>query len=150
MNIKKFIIYLIITFLIGGLFTPLTFSNEFYLSLNKPFEIPTIIFPIIWSILYLLMSISIYLISESNYINKLDSIKIYFIQLVINSLWTLIFFGFHLIGFSIIWLLILITSVIIMFIKFYNINKTSAFINIPYIIWLILATMLNISIYILN
>ena len=150
MNIKKFLIYLLITFLIGGLFTPLTFSNEFYLSLNKPFEIPTIIFPIIWSILYLLMSISIYLISESNDINKLDSIKIYFIQLVINSLWTLFFFGFHLIGFSIIWLLILITSVIIMFIKFYNINKTSAFINIPYIIWLILATMLNISIYILN
>lgn len=150
MNIKKFIIYLIITFVIGGLFTPLTFSNEFYLSLNKPFEIPTIIFPIIWSILYLLMSISIYLISESNDINKLDSIKIYLIQLVINSLWTLIFFGFHLIGFSIIWLLILITSVIIMFIKFYNINKISAFINIPYIIWLILATMLNISIYILN
>ena len=150
MNIKKFLIYLIITFVIGGLLPPLTFSNEFYLSLNKPFEIPTIIFPIIWSILYLLMSISIYLISESNDINKLDSIKIYFIQLVINSLWTLIFFGFHLIGFSIIWLLILITSVIIMFIKFYNINKTSAFINIPYIIWLILATMLNISIYILN
>ena len=150
MNIKKFLIYLIITFVIGGLFTPLTFSNEFYLSLNKPFEIPTIIFPIIWSILYLLMSISIYLISESNDINKLDSIKIYLIQLVINSLWTLIFFGFHLIGFSIIWLLILITSVIIMFIKFYNINKLSAFINIPYIIWLILATMLNISIYILN
>ena len=150
MNIKKFLIYLLITFLIGGLFTPLTFSNEFYLSLNKPFEIPTIIFPIIWSILYLLMSISIYLMSESNDINKLDSIKIYFIQLVINSLWTLFFFGFHLIGFSIIWLLILITSVIIMFIKFYNINKTSAFINIPYIIWLILATMLNISIYILN
>ena len=150
MNIKKFLIYLIITFVIGGLFTPLTFSNEFYLSLNKPFEIPTIIFPIIWSILYLLMSISIYLISESNDINKLDSIKIYLIQLVINSLWTLIFFGFHLIGFSIIWLIILITSVIIMFIKFYNINKISAFINIPYIIWLILATMLNISIYILN
>lgn len=150
MNIKKFTIYSLITFVIGGLFTPLTFSNEFYLSLNKPFEIPTIIFPIIWSILYLLMSISIYLISESNDINKLDSIKIYFIQLVINSLWTLIFFGFHLIGFSIIWLIILITSVIIMFIKFYNINKISAFINIPYIIWLILATMLNISIYILN
>ena len=59
MNIKKFLIYLIITFVIGGLFTPLTFSNEFYLSLNKPFEIPTIIFPIIWSILYLLMSIFI-------------------------------------------------------------------------------------------
>ena len=99
---------------------------------------------------FIFINVDIYLISESNDINKLDSIKIYFIQLVINSLWTLIFFGFHLIGFSIIWLLILITSVIIIFIKFYNINKTSAFINIPYIIWLILATMLNISIYILN
>ena len=150
MNIKKFLFYLIITFVIGGLFTPLTFSSEFYESLVKPFDIPQIIFPIVWSILYILMSISIYMISNTNDIKKDESIKIYFIQLVINSLWTLFFFGLKLIGFSALWIVLLTIVVIIMFIKFYKIKPLAAYINIPYIIWLILATMLNISIYILN
>lgn len=150
MNIKKFLFYLIITFIIGGLFTPLTFSSEFYESLVKPFDIPQIIFPIVWSILYILMSTSIYMISNTNDIKKDESIKIYFIQLVINSLWTLFFFGLKLIGFSALWIVLLTIVVIIMFIKFYKIKPLAAYINIPYIIWLILATMLNISIYILN
>lgn len=150
MNIKKFLFYLIITFIIGGLFTPLTFSSEFYESLVKPFDIPQIIFPIVWSILYILMSISIFMISNTNDIKKDESIKIYFIQLVINSLWTLFFFGIKLIGFSALWIVLLTIVVIIMFIKFYKIKPLAAYINIPYIIWLILATMLNISIYILN
>lgn len=150
MNIKKFLFYLIITFVIGGLFTPLTFSSEFYESLVKPFDIPQIIFPIVWSVLYILMSISIYLISNTNDIKRDESIKIYFIQLVINSLWTLFFFGLKLIGFSALWIILLTIVVIIMVIKFYKVKPLAAYINIPYIIWLILATMLNISIYILN
>lgn len=150
MNIKKFLFYLIITFIIGGLFTPLTFSSEFYESLVKPFDIPQIIFPIVWSILYILMSISIYMISNTNDIKRDESIKIYFIQLVINSLWTLFFFGLKLIGFSALWIVLLTIVVIIMVIKFYKVKPLAAYINIPYVIWLILATMLNISIYILN
>lgn len=150
MNIKKFLFYLIITFIIGGLFTPLTFSSEFYESLVKPFDIPQIIFPIVWSILYILMSISVYMISNTNDIKRDESIKIYFIQLVINSLWTLFFFGLKLIGFSALWIVLLTIVVIIMVIKFYKVKPLAAYINIPYVIWLILATMLNISIYILN
>lgn len=96
------------------------------------------------------MGISLYTIYESYGYNKKSAIKIYFIQLLVNSFWTLIFFGFKLYLLGFIWILFLIVLVIIMFVKFYNINKLSALMNIPYLFWLIFAGFLNLSIVILN
>lgn len=150
-NIKKFLLITIITFLVGSIFSFLTMHNvDVYKELNKPFEIPSIVFPIVWSILYLLMSVSCYIISESKSKQKDSAILIYGVQLVINSIWTLIFFGFNQYLLSFIWILLLLISIIFMIIKFYKINKSAGLLQIPYLLWTLFASYLNLMIYILN
>ena len=144
-NFKKLITIILVTFLVGGIFSFFTMNNDTYQNLIKPFEIPTIVFPIVWSIIYLLISISYYLVSG----NK-KTLKIYALQLVINSLWTLIFFGLNMYLFAFFWLLLLLGVVIYMTVEFYKIDKRTLYLNIPYIIWLLFAGYLNLSIYLLN
>ena len=148
-NLKSLLLCIVITFFIGSFFA-LFIGNNSYVDLNKAINVPGYIFPIVWSILYLLMGISLYIIYESNGYNKKSAIKIYFLQLLVNSLWTLIFFGFKLYLLGFIWILLLIVLVIIMIVKFYNINKLAGLMNIPYLFWLFFVGFLNLSIIILN
>ena len=148
---KKFIIITVTTFLVGSFFSFFTMNNmEAFKELNKPINVPGVVFPIVWGILYLLMSISCYIISKSNNKNRDSALISYWVQLVINSLWSLIFFGFEAYLLAFIWLLILLVSVIVMIIKFYNIDKKAAYLNIPYVLWIIFAGYLNLGIYLLN
>lgn len=150
-NWKRLIIITIITFLVGSFFSFLTMNNmSAFKELEKPINVPAIIFPIVWSILYLLMSVSCYIITESNDKNKDKAIIWYGINLVVNSLWSLIFFGFGTYLLSFIWIILLLIIVIIMMAKFYNIDKKAAYLNIPYILWIIFAGYLNFGIYLLN
>lgn len=149
-NYKKLILYILSSFIIGGFFAIFVKEYNFYNNLNKIVNVPSIAFPIVWSFLYLLMGISVYLISESKDINKKNAIKSFYIQLIINSLWTLIFFGFKLYILACTWIILLIILVLIMIIKFYKINKIAGIINIPYLLWLIFALVLNYSIIVLN
>lgn len=148
---KKLIIITVITFIVGTFFSFFTMNSmDTFKYLSKPINVPGVLFPIVWSILYLLMSISCYLIVKSNDKDKKEGIILYAIQLVINSLWTLIFFGFGAYLLSFIWIIILLIVVIIMLAKFYNINKIAMYINIPYVLWLLFAAYLNLGIYLLN
>lgn len=148
---KKLIIITVITFIVGTFFSFLTMNSmDTFKDLSKSINVPGVLFPIVWSILYLLMSISCYLIVQSNDKDKKEGIILYAIQLVINSLWTLIFFGFGAYLLSFIWIIILLIVVIIMLAKFYNINKIAMYINIPYVLWLLFAAYLNLGIYLLN
>lgn len=150
-NWKRLIIITIITFLVGSFFSFLTMNNmSAFKELEKPINVPAIIFPIVWSILYLLMSVSCYIIIESNDKNKDKAVIWYGINLVVNSLWSLIFFGFGTYLLSFIWIILLLIIVIIMMAKFYNIDKKAAYLNIPYILWIIFAGYLNFGIYLLN
>lgn len=148
---KRLIIIICITFVVGSFFSWFTMNNmDTFKELAKPINIPGILFPIVWSILYLLMSISCYIITESSNKDKDYAILIYIIQLIINSTWSLIFFGFGVYLFSFIWLLLLLSMIIVMIIKFYKINKKAAYLNIPYLLWVIFAGYLNFGIYLLN
>ncbi len=148
---KRLIIIIVITFLVGSFFSILTMNNmETFKALEKPVNVPGFIFPVIWSILYLLMGISCYIITTKDDENKDDAIVWYVIQLVINSFWSLIFFGFNAYLFAFIWLLLLLISIIIMIIKFYKISKLAAYLNVFYILWVLFAGYLNLSIYFLN
>ena len=119
--------------------------------INKPsFTPPAVVFPIAWTILYILMGISSYLIYESDSKDKESALVVYIIQLIINSLWTYFFFNLKWFLFSSILVLIILLLVIIMFIKFYRINKTAAYLQIPYILWLIFAAILSYNVYLLN
>ena len=142
---KKFIVILLITF--GVALLPTIFINFDTDSLVKPLLFPPkILFPIVWTILYFLMSISLYLTSKYNK----NLYKVYGIQLILNSLWTPLFFMFKTYLFSTIELLILIVFVAIMIKEMKLENKLSAYLQIPYFIWLLFALYLNVSIYILN
>lgn len=142
---KKFIIILLITF--GIALLPTIFINFDTDSLVKPLLFPPkILFPIVWTILYFLMSISLYLSSKYNK----NLYKVYGIQLILNSLWSPLFFMFKTYLFSTIELLILIIFVAIMIKKMKLENKLSAYLQILYFIWLLFTLYLNVSIYILN
>ena len=148
-KIKTLIICIIITFFIGNLFA-IFIDTSYYNELNKIINVPGYIFPIAWSILYLIMGITLFIILNSNNEIKYQAIKIYFIQLLINSLWTLLFFKFKLYIFSYIWIILLIILVIIMIINFYKIKKVAGILNTFYLLWLIFASILNLGIVILN
>lgn len=147
-NFKKFILIVLVTFLIGGFFALFVDMNIYDDVIMPKFAPPKIVFPIVWSVLYLLMSISLYIVTEKS--NDLSNTKIYFAQLLVNSLWTLIFFGLRWFLLGWIWIILLIVLVVIMIIKFYKVNKIAGLIQIPYVIWLCIAFYLNFSIFLLN
>ena len=96
------------------------------------------------------MGISSYLISQSDSNQKEEALVIYAIQLLVNLLWSIWFFLCKWYLFSFFWILLLIVLVVWMIIKFYQISKTSAYLQIPYLLWLIFASILNLTVYLLN
>ena len=149
---KKLIISILISLGVGGLsFLITSGSMDVYMYLDKPmFAPPSILFPIVWTILYILMGISSYIIYESNNDNKADALRVYGLQLVINFVWPILFFLLSYRLLSLIWIILLVIVVVIMIIKFYKINKTSSYLQIPYLIWTLFATYLNFGFYLLN
>ena len=147
-NFKKFILITILTFVIGGFFALFVDMNIYNDIIMPKFAPPKIVFPIVWSVLYILMSISFYIVTEKS--NDLGNIKIYLGQLLVNSFWTLIFFGLRWFLLGWIWIILLIVLVVIMIIRFYKVDKVAGLIQIPYIIWLGVALYLNFSIFLLN
>jgi len=149
-KILKNIFYLTLPLVLGTFIGILTSNNIDYEILKKPpLSPPPILFPIIWTIIYILMGISYYLFKKNSYNNKLESL-IYYIQLFINLTWSIIFFTLKLRFISIIWILILIIFIYLLITLFYQKYKPSAYLLIPYLIWCIFATYLNIGIYLLN
>ena len=128
-------------------------SMQVFASVNKPpLSPPAILFPIVWTILYMLMGISYYLVVNSgeNQEDILKAARIYWLQLIVNFLWPTFFFNFQWYLFSFFWLLLLWLLVIIMIKMFYVVSKPAAWINIPYLIWLTFAAYLNLGIFLLN
>lgn len=152
LDIKKLLFYIITTILIGTIPSIFVFkSMNIYNSLNRPpLSPPFIVFPIAWTILYILMGISIYIIMQSKRKLKKNARLIYYIQLATNALWTPIFFGFKEYFLAFLWILMLIVFVITMILTFYKISKKAAYIQIPYLLWLLFASYLNFGVFVLN
>ena len=152
MNIKKIISYIVITLLVGSFFTLFIMDSfNIYNTMDKPFLSPNkIVFPIVWSVLYILMGISLYIVSESKYLNKDKSYLLYILQLLVNSVWPLFFFKFRLFFVSFLIVLLLKYLVIKLILEFYKINKLAAYLQIPYLLWLIFASYLSLGVFLLN
>ena len=135
-NYKRLLIFILVPIILGTIVGLLTTTNS-----NVDSIIPPIVFPIVWTILYTLMGISSYLIYEDT--NEIP--KIYISQLIVNLLWSFIFFKFKLFTLAFIWILLLILLVIIMIKDFLSKNKLAGFLQIPYLIWLIIAAILNLT-----
>ncbi len=132
---KKLILYIAIPLLLGGIVGFIT-SKE---SMNYNGIVDEWVFPIVWSILYILMGISSYIVR-----NNKKLMSIYKVNLVINLLWPIIFFTLNFKVFGFFGILLLILVVGYMMYKFYNKNKISAYLLIPYLLWLIFASILNL------
>lgn len=149
MKILKTLFYIFFPLLVGTLVGIATRPYIEYNTLNKPiFSPPSIVFPIVWSILYLLIGISYYLFKRKD--DDFKTTYVYYLQLFVNYLWSFIFFVFQYYFFSIIWIILLDVLVVILFILYLKKSKVSAYLIIPYMIWLLIATYLTIGIYILN
>ena len=146
---KRLLLYIAIPLIIGFIGNLLGGSTDIYNEINTPsFAPPGWLFPIAWTILYTLMGISSYMVRNEKNNGKVNTI--YYVQLGINALWSLLFFRLRLFAFSSIWLALLIAAVAYMIYEFYKLNKTAGLIQIPYLLWLGFAFLLNYSIYLLN
>ena len=141
---------ILIPVIIGGIVGILISNYIDYDSLIKPFLAPpSIVFPIMWTILYILMGISYGILKSKNLLNS--EIKwIYYLQLFVNAMWPIIFFIWKWRFLAFLWIILLDVLVIILIIKFYQKNQISGLLQIPYLLWTLFASYLNLSIYLLN
>jgi len=137
---------------IGSVFTTPNIAT-WYTSLNKPwFTPPPWVFGPVWTTLYILMGISLFLVLREGWERKDVQIgmAIFAVQLVLNMLWSYLFFGlqspvYGLAGIAALWISILVTII-----WFFRISRPAAILLIPYIIWVSIASALNYGVYVLN
>ncbi len=136
---------------IAGLFTA-DAVPEWYETLNRPsFNPPNWIFGPVWTTLYIFMGISLFLIWKQNASKGRNlAIFVFLLQLALNFGWSFIFFYFNMISFALIEIIFLWITIVIMLVLFYRIKPMAAYINIPYLLWVTFATILNASYYLLN
>jgi tryptophan-rich sensory protein len=153
-DIIKLIISLAVPLLAGGASTVWTINSipTWYASLNKPwFTPPNVAFGPVWTILYILMGVALFLVWRTSRDRTRDAgIALFAAQLAVNVIWTFVFFGLEntLYGvLAIIPLWILIAATIY---QFYKLDKWASYLLVPYIVWVTIATALNVSVYLLN
>ena len=153
-NLKKLITSVIIPLLVGFLSVLFTSGNmDIYNRINTPpLSPPSFIFPIAWTILYILMGISLYLVrtAKGNSVGKRKGYLFYALQLGFNFFWSIFFFGFNLFSLSAVWLGLMIILIGLNIFYFMNENKLAGKLLIPYILWCLFALYLNIGIVVLN
>jgi tryptophan-rich sensory protein len=148
----SFILFFIITYsasFIGGMAT-ISFKEPWYSELIKSnYNPPDWIFAPVWTALYLMMTLAIWFFWHSKN-RDMNTIYIYFIHIVFNTTWSIVFFGLHQILFALIVLLILIFLIVILIIRFKRVNLASYYLMIPYLLWTLYALFLNFNLLILN
>ena len=148
----SFTLFFIITYsasFIGGM-TTITFKEPWYSQLIKSnYNPPDWIFAPVWTTLYLMMTLAIWFYWHSKN-REMNTIYIYFIHILFNTTWSVVFFVFHNISLALLNLMILICLIIILIIRFKRVNYVSAYLMIPYLLWSCYALFLNLNILILN
>ena len=141
----SFFIYTFIPLIVGIISSLLTNMDTYSMVNKPPLAPPGIVFPIVWTILYLLIGYSSYRVRDDK-----DSLKLFYTNLAINGIWSIIFFNLenYLGGFILV--IIMIILQIFILIRFKKIDSLAYKLNIPYLIWLIFAAYLSLGVYILN
>ena len=136
---------------IAGIFTSKAIP-AWYDSLNRPsFNPPNWLFGPVWTALYIIMGISFFLIWKQDKSKERNlAIFVFLLQLMLNFFWSFIFFYFNRIGLALVEIILLWLSIIVMLKQFYKIKPMASYINIPYLLWVSFASMLNLSYYLLN
>ncbi len=149
-----FILCILVPLFVGQLSSSLTSENIPILEqLNKPpFFPPNIIFPIVWTALYILMGIASYLVLTANVDSSdiIDGISAYILQLIVNFFWSIFFFNLQAFLFSFVWIVLLWILVALTIYNFSMVSKTAAYLMIPYLVWITFAGYLNLGVFLLN
>ena len=133
---------------IGG-FTTASFKEPWYSEIILPsFNPPSWVFAPVWTTLYIMMSIAIWKIWNKSFDTKI--LKLYFIHLFFNGTWSIVFFGFHQIGLALINLIIILIFIVLLMKSYFNKDKISFYLMIPYLLWSSYALILNSSIFLYN
>ena len=148
----SFILFFIITYsasFIGGIVT-ISSKEPWYSQLVKSnYNPPDWVFAPVWTTLYLMMTVAIWFYWHSKN-REMNTIYIYFIHIVFNTTWSIVFFGFHEILLALVILLILIFLIIVLILRFKRVNLVSYYLMIPYLLWTTYALFLNFNLLILN
>ena len=148
----SFVLFALVTYsasVIGGMAT-IGFKEPWYSLLIKPsYNPPGWIFAPVWTTLYLMMTLSIWFFWHSNK-KDINTIYIYFIHLIFNTTWSIVFFVFHKIFIALLVIIVLIFLIFVLMIRFKRVNMVSYYLIIPYLLWCVYALILNISLLILN
>lgn len=137
---------------LGAFFTTSAIT-DWYAYLNKPFfSPPNWIFGPVWTILYFLMGVSLYLVLQNGIGKKSNNtaIKFFMTQLGLNFIWSPVFFGLRAPFLGLVTILVMWVLIVLTIRKFYKISKTASYLLIPYLIWVSFATILNAAIFLLN
>ena len=151
-NLKTLLISIAISLGAGGLAALLTGAgSEFYSSINRPaLSPPSWLFPVVWTVLYILMGVSAYIIYEGNCTTRRRALTIYAAQLAVNFVWTLVFFNAKAFLLSFILIIILWLLIAAMIAAFHKCRPLAAYLQVPYFLWVTFAAYLTWSIYVLN
>ncbi len=157
MNKKKLtelLIFIVSAELVGALSALFTgsFSAAYDVMQKPPLSPPAFLFPVVWTILYAVMGTSAYLVFNSRkpQYEKGGALKIYGVQLIVNFFWSIIYFRLEMRGVALLDIILLDMLVVLMIIRFYRIRQISGIMNVPYLLWLLFATYLNLATVILN
>ena len=153
-NSKLLVVCIAIPLLVGGLSAFLTMDGmaDFAAIEKPPLSPPGILFPIVWTVLYVFMGVASYLVltSAARQDDIDQAITVYAIQLALNFFWSIIFFRLEWYLAAFIWLVLLWIAILYTLLLFRKISKTAGWLLVPYLLWVTFAGYLNLSIYLLN
>ena len=152
-SVQQLIIALAIPLAVGGISSLLAGGMDTFKTLEKPpLSPPGWVFPVVWTVLYLLMGFASYLVYTANAptYKKNSALLFYGLQLFFNFFWSIIFFRFEAYLFAFVWLVVLWLLIIITTVRFFEVRKSAGLLMLPYLIWVTFAGYLNLGIYILN
>ncbi len=152
-KIKPYVISIATALAVGGLSAVFTSGNmNMYDTLNRPpLSPPMWLFPVVWSVLFILMGVSSAMVYvKKNETDVSGALKIYGLQLIVNFFWSIIFFNMRAYLFAVVWLALLWILILIMIISFRKIKPLAGYLQIPYLVWVSFALYLTVMIYLLN
>lgn len=151
-KVKIYIVGIVIALAAGGLAALFSMGamSEYGSLLQPPLSPPAWAFPVVWTILYILMGVSSARIYIADDPLSPKALRSYAIQLALNIVWTLLYFTLELRLASFIWIVALIVAVAVMIARFFRIDRPAAYLQLPYMLWLIFAAYLNLGVYLLN
>ncbi len=120
---------------------------------TPPLSPPSFLFPVVWTVLFVLMGISAAMVLTTHIsplARRREALYVYGVSLFFNFFWSIIFFNLRAFLFAFVWLLVLLALIILTIVKYYRINKTAAYLQIPYAAWVTFAGYLNFGIWLLN